>query len=115
MRIVGRDDEVVGAHLVHDVDRRLLVHVERDVALTLEVFARQHRELVLAARAELLPLVVEPPEPPVEQPAGPSRKAQRSRGWRSGMPPGGMLPVAPISSTGLRMACAIGWKFAWPT
>src|SRR5436190_3095479 len=69
MRIVGRDDEVVGAHLVHDVDRRLLVHVERDVALTLEVFARQHRELVLAARAELLPLVVEPPEPPVE-PAG---------------------------------------------
>src|SRR5439155_819297 len=69
VRIVGRDHEVVGAHLLDDVDRRLLVHVERDVALALEVLARQHRELVLAAGAELLPLVVEAPQPPVE-PAG---------------------------------------------
>src|SRR6266850_3888816 len=66
VRIVGRDDEVVGAHLVDDVDRRRLVHVERDVALTLEVLARRHRELVLAAGAELVPLIVEAPQPPVE-------------------------------------------------
>src|SRR6185295_19908513 len=39
MRIVGRDHEEVGAHLVDDVDRRLLVHIEGDVALALEVFA----------------------------------------------------------------------------
>src|SRR5437879_9503150 len=69
VRVVGRDDEIVGAHLVDDVDRRLLVDVERDVALTLEILARQELELMLAARAELLPLVVEPPEPPVK-PAG---------------------------------------------
>src|SRR2546428_1795444 len=69
VRIVGRANEVLGAHFVADVDRRLLVHVERDVALALEVFARRHRQLVLAAGAELLPLVVEPPQPPVE-PAG---------------------------------------------
>src|SRR5215470_20067848 len=58
VRIVGRDHEVVRAHLVDDVDRRLLVHIERDVALPPEVLARRHRELMLAARTELLPLVV---------------------------------------------------------
>src|SRR5882724_5921548 len=31
------------------------------------------------------------------------------------MPPVVMLAMAPISSTGLRMAWAIGWKLAWPT
>src|SRR5262249_15848016 len=41
-----------------------------DVALALEVLARQHLELVLAARPELLPLVVEPPEPPGEPARG---------------------------------------------
>src|SRR5262249_56906023 len=51
------------------VARRLLVDVERDVTLALEVLARQHLELVLAAWTELLPLFVEPPEPPGE-PAG---------------------------------------------
>src|SRR5207245_7109200 len=30
------------------------------------VFAGQHRQLMLAAGAELLPLVIEPPQPPVE-------------------------------------------------
>src|SRR5258705_3989428 len=70
MRIVGRDHEKVGAHFIDDVDRRLLVDIERDVALALEVLAGQHRQLMLAARAELLPLVIEPPEPPVEPSGG---------------------------------------------
>src|SRR5438093_1547525 len=70
MRIVGRDHEEVGAHLVDDVDRRLLVHVERDVALAIAQFAGKHRQLMLAARAELLPLVIEPPQPPVEPSGG---------------------------------------------
>src|SRR5881409_57219 len=81
VRVVGRDDEIVGAHLVDDVDRRLLVDVERDVALTLEILARQHRKLMLAPRPELLPLVVEPPEPPVE-PAG---RALEERAAQPGM------------------------------
>src|SRR6266508_2274953 len=70
MRIVGRDHEEVGSHPVDDVDRRLLVHIERDVALALEVFAGQHRQLMLAAGAELLPLVIDPPQPPVEPSGG---------------------------------------------
>src|SRR5437773_9801417 len=81
VRIVGRDDEIVAAHLVDDVDRRLLVHAERDVALALEALAREQRELMLAARAELLPLVVEPPEPPGE----PARGAFEKRAAQPGM------------------------------
>src|SRR4030095_6839510 len=55
--------------------RRLLVHIERDVALTLEVFAGWHRQLMLAAGAELLPLVIEPPQPPVEPASSPFEKS----------------------------------------
>ena len=61
MRIVARHDEIFGTHLVDDIDGRLLVDVERDVALPLEIVARRHGQLVLAARAKLLPLIVEPP------------------------------------------------------
>src|SRR5262245_4070121 len=71
VRIVARHHEVLGAHLLDDVHRRLLVHVERDVALALEVLARRHLQLVLAAGPELLPLVVEPPQPPVQPPGRP--------------------------------------------
>src|SRR3989475_7781797 len=70
MGIVGRDHEVAGSHLVDDIDRRLFVHIEGDVALALEVFARQHRQLMLAAGPELLPLVIEPPQPPAEPSGG---------------------------------------------
>src|SRR5262245_54495945 len=82
VRIVRRHHEVVGAHLVDDVDRRPLVDVERDVALALPVLARRHRELTLAARAELLPLVVQPPQPPVE----PSRRALEERAAEAWVP-----------------------------
>src|SRR3989441_11578714 len=38
--------------------------------ISLEVFARQHRQLMLAAGPELLPLVIEPPQPPAEPSGG---------------------------------------------
>src|SRR5215467_5594847 len=69
MRVVGRHDEIVRPELLDDIDRGLLVGVERQIALPFEIFARWQRQLMLAARAELFPLIVEPPEPPVE-PAG---------------------------------------------
>src|SRR5215471_10151024 len=69
MRVIGRYDEIVRPELLDDIDRGLLVGVERQIALPFEIFARWQRQLMLAARAELFPLVVEPPEPPVE-PAG---------------------------------------------
>src|SRR5262249_28739132 len=65
VRVIARHNEIFRAHLVDDVDGRLFVDIERDVALALEIFARGHRQLELAARPELLPLVVEPPQPPV--------------------------------------------------
>ena len=71
MRVVGRHDKVFGPDLVDDIDSRFLADVERDIALAPEVFARQHRDLALAARSELLPLIVEPPEPPIEPPRRP--------------------------------------------
>src|SRR5690606_9257885 len=69
VRVVAGDDEILRAELVDRVYRRLFVDVQRDVALTLEIFARRHRQLHLAARTELLPVVVQAPQPPV-QPSG---------------------------------------------
>src|SRR4029077_2775514 len=54
VRIVRRHHEIFGADLVDDIYRRLLVDIERDVALALEVLARQHRQLTLAAGAAVL-------------------------------------------------------------
>ena len=69
VRIVTRHDKVFRAHFFNDVDSRFFVGIERDVTLALEVLARRHRQLMLAAGPELLPLVVKPPQPPVD-PAG---------------------------------------------
>src|SRR5580692_7034422 len=81
VRIVRRHHEIFGADLVDDIYRRLLVDIERDVALALEVLARQHRQLTLAAGSEFLPLIVEPPQPPVEPP----RRSFEERGPQFGM------------------------------
>src|SRR5262249_25486195 len=80
MRVVARHDEIVRADLVYGLDRGFLVDIESDVALPLEIFARRHRQLPLAARAEFLPLVVEPPQPPM-QPTSRSFEKSRTNLW----------------------------------
>src|SRR6266850_1528447 len=68
VRVVGRDDDVVVADRLHHLPQHLLVGVGGHVALAIEVFAGKSGDLHLGARAELLPRLVEPPEPP-RQPA----------------------------------------------
>src|SRR6201987_3906607 len=106
MRVVARHDEIFRPQVIDRVHRRLLVDIERDVALPPEVLAWQHRQRAFATRAELLPLVVKPPQPP-RQPAGSAfEKGGAQLRMRSMTPPLVRLAIAPISSTGLRIACA---------
>src|SRR6516165_12263840 len=80
MRVIGRHDEIARPELLDDVDRGLLVSVERQIALPFEILARRQRQLALAARAKLLPLVVEPPEPPIEPAGGAFEKSAAQLG-----------------------------------
>ena len=58
--------QIFRTQLVDDIDGRFLVDVECDIALALEVLTRHHRELVVTAGSELFPLIVGPPQPPIE-------------------------------------------------
>src|SRR6267143_2139075 len=66
VRVIGGHDDVVVADRVHHMPQDLLVGVRRDVALPEELLARECGYLHLRAGAELLPGLVEAPEPPGE-------------------------------------------------
>jgi len=55
MWVVARHYKIFRTQLIDDIYSRLLVDVERDIALALEVFARHRRNLPLATGPEFLP------------------------------------------------------------
>jgi hypothetical protein len=62
VREIGREDDAVVADRVDDVLHRLLVALDRHEALTLEVAAGRHRQLLRVDVAEPLPVLVHTPE-----------------------------------------------------
>src|SRR5438477_253585 len=58
VRVVGRDDDVVVTDRLHHLPEHPLVGVGGDVALPVEVLAREPADLHLGAGAELLPRLV---------------------------------------------------------
>src|SRR5205823_2344490 len=62
--VVGRDDDVVVTDRLHHLPEHPLVGVGGDVALPVEVLAREPADLHLGTGAELLPRFVQTPEPP---------------------------------------------------
>src|SRR5512146_2006246 len=100
MGIVRRNDAVIGPNPLYGLDRRLFVNIEREAALALEIFAGQHRELLLTFRTPLLPLAVKAPQPPREPPSRALKK-------------GAAQFRVPFQNTAGRHACQRQHQFHW--